>query len=274
MLRQTNKQTGFPSIDKPWLKYYTNEQVEKPLPKCSIFDYIYEKNKDYPDDKAFEYFGRNISYRELFDNIEKAAKAFKGLGIKEGSIVPIISVTIPETIYTFYGLNRIGAISNMIDPRTSISGIREYIQEVDAQVVIVIDAAYKRIVEAIENTNVKTIISLSPADSLRFPKRQLYLLAKGVKLRDRDLGWADFLSKGVNESLDRDRYKEGNCTTIVHTGGTTGMPKGVMLSDDNLNAAADQALNSPIPLERNDIFPKSVKLLYSFFKEMLMKQGI
>ena len=63
----------------------------------------------------------------MFVNIKKAAKAFSALGVKEGDIVVMTTVTTPETIYAFYGLNRLGAISNMVDPRTSEEGIRDYI---------------------------------------------------------------------------------------------------------------------------------------------------
>ncbi len=252
--RQTGELTGFPSVDKPWRKYYTKEQLEKPLTHCSVFDYIEKYNKSFPADTALNYFDRKISYKELFERIESVSKSFKAIGIKEGDIVPIISVTLPEIVYSFYGLNRIGAISNMIDPRTSISGICDYILEVNAKVVVVIDAAYKRVVEATKNTNVKCIISVSPADSLRFPKKQLYKVAKGIKVKEDDLTWRDFLSKGINEPCINFECDSKACATIVHTGGTTGMPKGVMLSNDNLNAAADQALNSPLPLRRNDVF--------------------
>ena len=246
--------TGYPSIDKPWLKYYKKEQIEKILPQCSMYEYVKERCKEYLENTAFNYFGKKISYHSLFDDIENAAKSFGAIGIREGDIVPIISVTLPEIIYSFYGLNRIGAISNMIDPRTSVAGIRDYIQEVNAKVIIVIDAAYQRVVEAAEGTTVERIISVSPADSLRFPKRQLYRMKKGIKVRRCDLTWEGLLALR-DDSVDIVHpYKKDECATIVHTGGTTGMPKGVMLSNDNLNAAAEQALNSLMPLESKDVF--------------------
>ena len=112
----------------------------------------------------------------MFSGITAASKAYQALGISEGDIVSVISVTLPETIYTFYGLNRIGAISNMIDPRTSEEGIRSYVSEVNSKVVVVIDAAYERVKKAVKGTSVEQIIVLSPADSLSFPKKQIYNL--------------------------------------------------------------------------------------------------
>lgn len=115
--------TGYPSIDKPWLKYYSEEAINTPLPECTIYEYLWENNKDHLDDTALIYFGRKITYKELFENIDKTARAFFALGVKKGDIVIVCSVNIPETVYVFYALNRIGAISNMVDPRTNTDGI-------------------------------------------------------------------------------------------------------------------------------------------------------
>ena len=122
------KLTGYPSIDKPWLKYYTEEALNAKLPECTIYEYLWENNKDHLDDVALIYYGKKITYEVLFENIDKTAKAFAGAGIKDGDVVAICSVTIPEVIYSVYALNRLGAISNMIDPRTNLERIKTYIE--------------------------------------------------------------------------------------------------------------------------------------------------
>ena len=125
--------TGYPSIDKPWLKYYSEEAINAKLPECTMYEYLWENNKNHLDDVALVYFGRKITYETLFSEIEKTASAFWSAGIRAGDIVLMTTVTVPETIYAFYALNRIGAISNMADPRTSIEGIRRFTQEVNAK---------------------------------------------------------------------------------------------------------------------------------------------
>ena len=82
----TKKLTGYPSIDKPWLKYYSKEALNAKLPACTIYDYLYESNKDYRARTALNYFGRKISYGELFENIEKAARALKQNGVSETAV--------------------------------------------------------------------------------------------------------------------------------------------------------------------------------------------
>ena len=93
------KLTGYPSIDKPWLKYYSEEAINAPLPECTIYEYLWENNKDHLDDIALIYFGKKITYGELFENIDKAARAFAAIGIKNNDIVVLCTLNTPEMIY-------------------------------------------------------------------------------------------------------------------------------------------------------------------------------
>lgn len=251
--------TGYPSIDKPWLKYYTEEEINTPLPECSVYEYIWENNKDHLDDIAINYFGNKISYRELFENIEKAANSLYKIGIRQGDIVAMIAVTIPETIYSFYALNKIGAIANLIDPRTSNDGIKEYITEVNSKYIITLDIAYSKILNSIDNTSVKQIILLSPLNSFPKYKKTLIDIIQKLKkakttLTSNSIYWSDLIAQGKKGNYKKAIYTKDTCCAIEHTGGTTGFPKGVMLTNDNFNAAVSQNKNSPLPIKRKDKF--------------------
>jgi len=67
--------TGYPSIDKPWLKYYSDKAVNAQMPSGNIYEYIFQNNKGYLKDTALVYFGRNISYGELFQNIDRTVES-------------------------------------------------------------------------------------------------------------------------------------------------------------------------------------------------------
>ena len=88
--------TGYPSIDKPWLKYYSEQAINALLPECSIYGYFLENNKDNPSDIAIIYLGRKITYGELFENIDATAAAFIKAGVKEKEIVTVALPSIPE----------------------------------------------------------------------------------------------------------------------------------------------------------------------------------
>lgn len=96
-----NTISGFPSADRPWLKFYSSEAVQSELPQCTIDEYAFENNKEHQDRTALNYFGRRISYGELFANIEKTARALCANGVRKGSIVTILMPTVLETAYLF-----------------------------------------------------------------------------------------------------------------------------------------------------------------------------
>ena len=247
------KLTGYPSIDKPWLKYYSEEAINAVLPTCTIYDYLYDNNKDYQDRTALNYFGRKINYGELLDNIEKTARALRQNGIGKGSIVTILMPTLPEAVYLFYALGKIGAIANMVDPRTSAGGIRDYIQEVGSELLVVVDVALPKIKEILNRTAVKKVLVVSPANSLPAGMALLYRLKprNQPRLGGTCVDWKTFIAEGASYAGTTDAEYEKDCpVVIVHTGGTTGRPKGVMLTNDNLNASTFQCQISGIDMQR------------------------
>lgn len=256
--------TGYPSIDKPWLKYYSEEAIKTKMPECTMYEYLWQSNKDHFENTALRYFDRKISFGEMFDNIEKAAKAFTALGLKKGDIIIMATVTTPETVYAFYALNRLGVIPNMVDPRTNTEGIREYIREVDAKIVLTLNVAYPKIEKAIVGTNVEKVIVTSPADSLPPVKRMLFSFSEKVKgitynFAENCVVWKQFIENGSNITAKDMPYEKDLCCVIVHTGGTTGMPKGVILSNENVNALVLQSILTGIDMKREhtwmDIMP-------------------
>lgn len=240
--------TGYPSIDKPWLKYYSDEAKNASLPEDTINGYLRERNKNNLDDVAINYFDRLIKYRELFAKIESATKAFSAMGITHGDIVIFATVTTPETIYAFYALNRLGAISFMLDPRTSTEGIKSCLVETSAKIVLTVDIALPKIYEATKSTSVKKVVAISPSESLPFIKKQAYKITNhGAGIHNRTqksgglcIGWKEFLASGTNSTFVEYSYKKDSCCVMIRTGGTTGIPKSVMLSNDNLNTMVMQ----------------------------------
>ena len=109
---------GKASIDKPWLKYYTEEAIRTTINDITLLNYIRNRNSDRLSSIALDYFGVKISYQKLFGNIERAIEAFIKLDIIENDHATICLPNIPEFIYVFYALNQIGVNIQIIDPRT------------------------------------------------------------------------------------------------------------------------------------------------------------
>lgn len=240
-------QIGYSMTDKPWLKYYPKEVVEAKMPQQTIYEYIKQKNSANATKIALEYFGNKIIYEELIGKIDKCADALVAMGVKENDIVSICMPTTPEVVYLFYALSKIGAVSNMIDPRKSAKEIEEYANEVKSKVFFGIDVMSEKARGLKKNTTVETIIIVTPYETFKAPIR-CFLKWKEKKLAKKQrycdttecLNWDQFICKSADAKATPCIYKKDMPVTIVHTGGTTGKSKGVILSNDNINCGAYQ----------------------------------
>ncbi|MBQ1736571.1 MAG: hypothetical protein II038_17245 [Lachnospiraceae bacterium] len=86
---QKEKLTGYPSIDKPWLKYYTQEATIKVNPNCGMYRFMRERNANGLQNIALNYFGRKVTYGEMFERIDAVARALHSIGVKKGDIVTV-----------------------------------------------------------------------------------------------------------------------------------------------------------------------------------------
>ncbi len=117
--------TGYASIDKPWLKYYPEGAENRPLPQKTLFQAVYEANKDHQSDYAFNYFGKRITYREFFHKIDTVSRSLTRIGVKPNDIVTIKGLSAPETFYVAYACSKIGAIINRISVLAGEQELRE-----------------------------------------------------------------------------------------------------------------------------------------------------
>ena len=232
----------YASAAKPWLKYYGKQYLDQPLPECTAFEYLSQRNKNHLGDTVLEYYGRKFNFADLFVNVKKTAAAFRAIGLKKGDIATVVSVMTPEVIYAFYAADMIGATLNLVDPRYSAEGIHEYITEVDSHLLICLNVVYDRCLQAAKRTHVERVLVISPADSLPLHLAVGYRLTTPDKNRyaSNVIHWKDFIAAGQNESMAAEPYDPDHACVVVHTGGTTGSPKGVMLNDRNFNSIAKQ----------------------------------
>ena len=254
--------TGYPSIDKPWLKYYSEEAINAPLPKCTIYEYLWENNKDHLDDVAIIYFNRKITYRQLFENIKKTANAFRSLGIKCGDIVVIALPNTPESIYCLYALNKIGAIADMIDLRSKGDSLIHYLSESHTRFAIICDMFCNNFFNISDKTKIKKFIVVSPFDSLSAVVRRLMRIKNGKSAMPKNaVLWENFIGDFSTDLLNNTSDEEGklsDAACILHTSGTTGLSKSVELSNCNFNAMTIQYSYSGMGFNRGDKFLNQV----------------
>ena len=242
--------------EKVWMKYYSEEAIHAELPHCKAFDYVMERNKDRLDAPALHYYGADISFRELSRRVDAAAKAFAALGVKAGDIVSFLSASVPETIAAVYALNKLGAAANTIDPRMDVASIQRMIQGSGSKILVVIDIAFIKVRPIMTAINQDKIIVQSAAKSLPLIKRvATTLMTKtDVTYSDKVIKWDTFIDGGKRTTFEEAPYQGDALVAITYTGGTTGLPKGVMLTNDSMNSVAINFIHCDVVRDDGDRF--------------------
>lgn len=226
--------------EKVWEKYYSEEAKNAKQPKMKAFDYVLERNQYRLHEPALHYYGTDISFKELRKRVDAAARSFAALGVKHGDIVSFLSASIPETIAAVYALNKIGAAANTIDPRLDVKTIKTMIKESGSKILIVIDIAFPKVEIMKEEIAQELIVVQSAYSSLPSVKRLFMTMTNKTNIcYDQSvIRWSDFIRKGANTRYIEAPYEGDALVAITYTGGTTGTPKGVMLTNDSMNAVA------------------------------------
>lgn len=244
---EEKKLTGYPSIDKPWLKYYSPDAVSY-VNECleyTMYQYMESENRNRLDYIALEYFGSEITYGAMFEKIEEVAKALRQHNVTSGDYVSVCLPNVPEIIYFIYALNKIGAVACLIDPRTNAEGILERANDTSSKILVTVTDIIKEKINLIAHDLVaELIIDVCPTDSLSVHSLKsaaikfVYLFRKPKYSSDKFCSYKSFLkvSEGIEASTES-AFEANKAAIIVYTSGTTGTAKGVMLSNENLIAS-------------------------------------
>jgi len=234
-------------INAPWEKYYTKEELNIKVPDLSIYQMMEESAKKYFNYIALEYMGKNISYKQFLQLVDRCARSFLQMGISEGDVVTICMPNTPETLISFYALNKIGAIANMIHPLSSEEEIKLYLKETNSVAFVMIDICYERVRNVIDDTTVRKTIVVSARNSMPLLLGVGYFITQGYKIKkpkhdEHYIYWNEFLLKGyLYHGQVEVKCNNKAPSVILHSGGTTGNPKGILLSNYNFNAMVEQA---------------------------------
>lgn len=227
-------------VKKPWLQFYGDMPEFTEIPDLTMYELLRNTAMKYPDKTAIDYMGAAISFRKLLSMIDRCAVSLTAHGVKPGDCVLQSMPNIPDALMLFYALNKIGARVAMTHPLYSTSELAEFVKMTDSNWCVTVDMFYDRFKDILRPDQKLLLTKIS--DFLPRGKKIAFNIIKGRKNKIPEDGrvvlWREFLNRA--ETAAEPRYerqidpKEG--AVVLFSGGTTNMPKGIVLSSYNFNA--------------------------------------
>ena len=223
--------------EKPWLKYYGDVPESLNYFNGSMYDYLKDTASKNEKRSAYSFYGNEVTFKSFMKKIDKVASALKEFNIVENECVTICMPNTPESFALIYAINKIGAICNIIHPLSSTSDIERALKETNSSIIFCSDVAMPKA----RHIKVKHFIMVPTSESLGKILKTLYNIKSSLnmKLEEGMLTWHEFLNYGVSDDTYVKR-EPNSPAAIIYSGGTTGKPKGIIISNANFNAMALQ----------------------------------
>lgn len=237
---------------KPWIQNYPDEIP--PLVEYSsepVQQYLRSAAEEFPDKTAIHFMGKEMNYRQLYKDARKFAGYLQRLGISKGDRVAIMLPNTPQSIICYYGILFAGGIVVQTNPLYMERELEYQMKDSGAKAIVTLDILYPRVSKVMAQTDLEHVIVTAIKDYLPFPKNLVYPFIQkkqyGIVVNVRHEGNTHLLAEilkrpeAMLEEIDFN-FKE-DIALLQYTGGTTGFPKGVMLTHENLvsNASMCQA---------------------------------
>ena len=262
---------GFKKRPKaPWKKYYGAKNMIFEVPNISIYEYLYRKHYAFRDNIALDYYGLKLSYSDFFKKIDEVSNAFLSYEVRKGDVVTILSANIPEALYVIYGLNKIGAVANIVHPLSAGKEIKEALDRYSSIMLVAMDICYSKIKDFIKDTTVQKVVILSAQDSMNMLYKIGYYITQGRKVEkprksDFYIYFKDFIKSSGNYNKEyKTKIRRDTPALILHSGGSTGTPKGIVLSNGNVNTQTIQAKIALPDLASDDVILGIMPIFHGF----------
>ena len=214
-------------------------------PSSSIYGLLAECSAARGKLCALDYFGKKYTYHQLIRLIDRCAGALSSMGVRKGDSVSVCLPNIPEAVCLFYAINKVGAVANMIHPMSAENEILRFVELTDSRLIFAVDLISEKIANVRKRHTCLQVVTVDVSRSMPvFLKLGYRITRKKAADCPGQLTWDDFIRRAESSPKFGAVSAPDDTAAILYSGGTTGKPKGIMLSNLNFNALALQSIEA------------------------------
>jgi long-chain acyl-CoA synthetase len=231
--------------EKVWLKNYPEEiphTIE--FPEIPLYQFLTDAYNESASKTAIHFMGKELTFKELYESALKFANYLRSLGVEKGDRVAVMLPNCPQAVIAYFGVLYAGGVVVQTNPLYTERELQYQMADSGAKVILVMDILYPRTMKIIKETKLENVIVTGIKDYLPFPKNLVYPFIQkkqyGFSVKVEHSGqnhlFTEIMKTAPVKPLENDFDFENDLALLQYTGGTTGFPKGVMLTHKNLIA--------------------------------------
>ena len=232
--------------EKVWLKNYPEDIPHTvDIPEVPLTKFLTDSYNTSPNKVSIHFMGKDLTFKEVYESALKFANYLRSLGVEKGDRVAILLPNCPQAVIAYFGTLYAGGIVVQTNPLYTERELQYQMADSGAKVILSMDILYPRVMKIIKETKLENVIVTGIKDYLPFPKNLIYPFIQkkqyGFSVKVEHSGsnhlFTEIMKTGSTTPIDiQDFDFENDLALLQYTGGTTGFPKGVMLTHQNLVA--------------------------------------